>query len=58
MSKEQGRIVRCPGHPIHSGYQEYIDKVLELAGLPETIERSMYESWNPYQLQRTQESKS
>lgn len=35
-------------------YTEYVDRVLELAELPE-VERQMYECWTPYRLQGVEE---
>ena len=48
-NKCQGQFVRCPGHSIHSGYQEYIRLVLLLSNRQFSLERSAeLESWTPY----------
>ena len=48
---------RCPGHTIHYmgfGYSEYVERVVQLAGLAEIRDWSEYESWDPYRLQDTE----
>jgi len=50
----QEENVRCPGDTIHFmrfGYQEYIDRLVELAGIKPPAEWTGYDSWNPYRLQ-------
>ena len=45
--------VRCPGHTIQYmcfGYVEYVERVLELAGLSRMENMEEYESWTPYRL--------
>ena len=47
-------VVRCPGDTIHFmrfGYQEYVDRLVELAGIKPRTEWTGYDSWNPYRLQ-------
>ena len=43
--------VRCPGHTIQFmrfGYGEYVERVLELAGVTRKLEMEEYEPWDPY----------
>jgi hypothetical protein len=50
----QQYIVRCPGDTIHFmrfEYQEYVDRLVELAGIKPRTEWTGYDSWNPYRLQ-------
>lgn len=49
----QARSVRCPGHTIQYmrfGYVEYVEQVLELAGLTRKQNMEEYEAWTPYRL--------
>ena len=43
---------RCPGHTIHSGYAEYVEKALKLAGRVRIGKEEVrkYESWSPYRV--------
>ena len=45
--------VRCPGHTIHHmrfGYGEFVERVLELAGLTSLRNMEEYETWTPYRV--------
>ena len=49
----QHALVRCPGHTIQYmrfGYVEFVERVLELAGLTRMQNVEEYESWTPYRL--------
>jgi hypothetical protein len=49
----QSEGVRCPGDTIQFmafGYDEYVRRVRELAGLDERESWELYESWTPYRL--------
>jgi hypothetical protein len=49
----QPQIARCPRHAIqfmNYGYGEYVEQVLELAGIDAArMELRQYELWTPYQ---------
>jgi hypothetical protein len=57
----QAVFVRCPGDTIHFmrfGYQVYVDRLVELAGIRPVEEWEPYESWDPYRLQDPSGSQS
>ena len=44
-------IVRCPGDTIHFmgfGYEKFIERLIELAGIQQPKDWKPYESWSPY----------
>ena len=43
--------VRCPGDTIHFmgfGYEKFIERLMELAGIQQPKDWKPYESWSPY----------
>ena len=47
----QANPVRCPGDTIHFmgfGYEDFIERLIELAGIQQPEDWKPYESWSPY----------
>ena len=45
------KSVRCPEDTIHFmgfGYETFIERLIELAGIQKIKDWKPYESWNPY----------